>query len=401
MKRILFVDDEQHILDGMRNMLRKNRHVWEMVFVSSGELALAELDRGPFDVIISDMRMPNMDGAALLAAVRERHPRTARFVLSGQADHEAVYRALQYSQQFLSKPCNPQELMSVVQRTCSFQDMISNEGVRNAVGKLGNLPSVNQIYLQLCEALTDPEAPMQKIAEIIDKDPAMVAKLLQLVNSAYFGLAKKTNSVCQAINYLGVDLVKSLTLSIKVFSAFDDPSSKQLVESIQGSSLAIAKLATTFLKDRSHWEATYTASLLHDIGILALVQSQPESYREILEIATQTRRPLHEVEAELASVEHAAVGGYLLGVWGLPFDIVEAVTYHHNLGGDNPPDSDPLLALHTADALLECQQHHANIDDYLNWKGIEKANKKERVLEWLDQFKRMQQEQTTQAPLHL
>ncbi len=171
MKRILFVDDEQQILDGMRNMLRKNRHVWEMVFVSSGEAALAEMAERPFDVIISDMRMPHMDGAALLAIVRERFPRTARFVLSGQADHEAVYRALQYTQQFLSKPCDPQELLNVVQRTCAFQDIVAHEDVRQAVGKLGQLPSASTLYLQLCEALDDPETPSQRIAEIVGQDP--------------------------------------------------------------------------------------------------------------------------------------------------------------------------------------------------------------------------------------
>lgn len=104
-KRVLFVDDEQEVLEGLRNLLRRNRHEWDMVFALGGYEALAELSRGTVDVVVTDMRMPGMDGAQLLAQVKTVSPSTARLVLSGHAEKEAILRALPVAHQFLSKPC--------------------------------------------------------------------------------------------------------------------------------------------------------------------------------------------------------------------------------------------------------------------------------------------------------
>lgn len=381
MRRILFVDDEQQILDGMRNMLRKNRHVWEMVFVSSGAAALAEMEKAPFDVIISDMRMPQMDGAMLLSVVREKYPRTARFVLSGQADHEAIYRALQYSQQFMSKPCDPTELLQVVQRTCKFQECVHQDEVREAVGKLDQLPSNHHLYLDLVQSLQDPDVATSKLVQIIEQDPAMATKMLQLVNSAFFGLAKKTNSIGQAISFLGIDLVKSLTLSLKVFSHFEDPHLRGLVDQIQAHSFAVARLATALILDRKEWEQLYTIGLLHDVGVLALVQSQQETYREVLQAAESGQMLLSEVEKQLSYVEHAAVGGYLLGVWGLPFDVAEGVLDHHQPSRCEGLSLN-LLAIHFADLFLECGPIHKQVDDFLDWEAVERLGAKDMLQEW-------------------
>src|SRR5208337_5359055 len=83
-KRILFVDDEQSVLDGLEDLLVRYRHRWEMVFVTGAAAALDQMRKKPFDVIVTDIRMPGMDGAALLRLVSEKYPGTVRIVLSGQ-----------------------------------------------------------------------------------------------------------------------------------------------------------------------------------------------------------------------------------------------------------------------------------------------------------------------------
>src|SRR6266545_6839404 len=113
-KRILFVDDEPAILKGLQNLLFRDRPRWEMVFANSGELAVRELAKAPFDVVVSDIRMPGMDGATLLNHVKDRYPTTARIMLSGHAEREAIVRALPALQQLLSKPCNAQTLRRAI-----------------------------------------------------------------------------------------------------------------------------------------------------------------------------------------------------------------------------------------------------------------------------------------------
>ncbi len=114
--RILFVDDEPMLLDAMRRLLRAKRPAWEVACAASGERALALLDAGSFDVVVSDMRMPGLDGASLLRLVRERQPQALRIVLSGFADEEASFRAAGVAHQCVAKPCSIASLEEVFQQ---------------------------------------------------------------------------------------------------------------------------------------------------------------------------------------------------------------------------------------------------------------------------------------------
>ncbi|MEO7650489.1 MAG: response regulator, partial [Bryobacteraceae bacterium] len=105
MKQLLFVDDEPKVLEGLKRSLRPMREDWNMSFVTSGAEALQTLEQAPFDVIVSDMRMPVMDGAQLLNEVRQRFPQVVRIVLSGQSDKELIYQSIAATHQYLDKPC--------------------------------------------------------------------------------------------------------------------------------------------------------------------------------------------------------------------------------------------------------------------------------------------------------
>ena len=115
MRRILFVDDDPRILEELRDMLRPQRHDWEMAFAPSGDAALALMQASPFDVIVSDMRMPGMDGAALLARVRQEYPQVVRIVLSSHTELSTALRVVPVAHQFLAKPCDAEML-----RRCEF-----------------------------------------------------------------------------------------------------------------------------------------------------------------------------------------------------------------------------------------------------------------------------------------
>ncbi|MEQ1690560.1 MAG: response regulator [Gemmatimonas sp.] len=350
MKHILFVDDDQAVLDGLRDMLRKQRQRWVMTFVSSGEQALAHLETNSVDLIVSDMRMPGMDGVALLTKVKALYPETARIVLSGYAEREAVIGALPVAHQFLSKPCSSDTICAVIERVCGLNALLQDLRVRRVIGSLSALPSLPQTYWEITKAAQQPDVTLSALGDIVEKDPAITIKLLQLVNSSYFGLAHAQTSVRQSVSYLGTALLKGLALTAHVFSTASIPEVAGFsLEALQQHSVLVSRLARRLLTDRTRAETAFTAALVHDIGKIVLAISLPERYAEVLRAIARTGRPDHVEELEVFGVTHAEVGAYLLGLWGLPLDIVEAVAYHHH--PENALPTDTLIALHVADAL--------------------------------------------------
>jgi HD-like signal output (HDOD) protein len=364
-KRVLFVDDDASVLDAFKNILRKRRNEWDMVFVVGGLAALAELEKGPFDVVVTDMRMPGMDGAALLTRVRDTYPATARIVLSGQADRDAIVRALPVTHQFLNKPCDAATLRDVVERTCNLQALLLNDATRSVTGKLNHLPSPPATYLRLTEAMADPNVSSKVIGAIVEEDPAMSAKILQLVNSAYFGLSRNATSVAQAVTYLGLELLRALTLSAHVFSSGEGAGlSRATLDEIQRSSLATATVAKRMLKKRELANEAFTAGVVHDVGRIVLALAMPQQFQEMGELSATSERMPHELEQELLGVTHAEVGAYLLGVWGLPFSIVEATAFHHQPSNAGLEAPDVLAAVHLADAAVATvsRAHELRVD---------------------------------------
>jgi putative nucleotidyltransferase with HDIG domain len=352
--RILFVDDEESILYGLRNLLRKHRRVWDTVYALGGQAALEELARAPVDVIVTDMRMPGMDGAALLHKVMHDYPSVARIVLSGHADKAAFLRVRPVAHQFLSKPCDGEVLRIVLERTCALREILDDEALRRIVGPLDQLPSRPSTYLELTQAVAREGVGCDEIARIVELDPAMAAKTLQLVNSAYFGLGRSISSIQEALLYLGVELLQGLVLSAHVFAAMEAVQVEGFsLDGIQNHSLLAARMAKRLVNDRRLAEEAFTAALVHDIGKIIIAMGMPERFAAVAREARESQRPFHEVERERMGVTHAEVGAYLLGMWGLPFVIVEAVAYHHCPSGICAGPRDVLAAVHIASSLAE------------------------------------------------
>lgn len=354
MKRILFVDDEPLILAGLQNLLRKHRKVWEMVFVDSGEKALVKLAESPFDVIVSDMRMPGMDGATLLKKVQEKYPNIVRIVLSGHAELETALRSVSVAHQFLAKPCDADTLQGVVDRACGLQALLNDDAIRKAVGTIGRLPSAPKVYAAVTRALEDPDSSLKDIAQLIEKDMAISAKVLQLVNSAFFGLPQRVGSVQQALSYLGANMIRRVLLSVETFSMFEGakvPGSFSL-EQLQQHANAVATVASKLVTGEPRSGDAFMAGTLHDVGKLILAVHVPEHFKRAMTLAAERKIPLFEAETELFGVTHAEVGAYLLGIWGLPYAIVEAVAHHHAPTRVPHATFDVLDAVYVAEALV-------------------------------------------------
>ena len=212
MTRILFVDDQQQVLDSLRDALRPQRHEWEMLFAASGAEALAELDRAPCDVVVSDMRMPGMDGATLLGHVEQSYPAAIRIVLSGSTEREVVMRAAAVAHRLLAKPCDVDELVRVVARSCALRAVTAKSDTGLQPIAASRLPAAPRLHRELTALLADGGATAGDAAAIITQDLAMSAKVLQVVNSAFFGLRRQITDVGQAAVLLGLGTLRALVL---------------------------------------------------------------------------------------------------------------------------------------------------------------------------------------------
>ncbi len=331
MRRILFVDDENGILDGIRRMLHADRTRWVMDFANSGDAALQACEKSSFDVVISDMRMPNMDGATLLTHIRDRYPNTVRIVLSGNSEMESVMRAVPVAHRFLSKPCDASELRATIERVCILQELLDNDSLRRLVGAIGRLPSLSATYTSLTQALRTANTPTSKVADLIEQDIAMSAKVLQLVNSSFFGLQKTVSSVPNAVTYLGMETIKNLVLVAETFRVFVPHASisKSFCETIQQHARRTACIVTKLPVGRTTRDLVFVAALLHDIGRLVLASRVPDQFCAVRALAEDKGCEIFEAEEILLGTSHAEIGAYLLGLWGIPHSAVEAIAHHH------------------------------------------------------------------------
>jgi HD-like signal output (HDOD) protein len=318
-------------LEGLRRLLRTQRDQWEIACAPSGESALALMEASPFDVIVSDMRMPGMDGAALLSLVREKYPQVVRIILSSQAELSTALRVVPVAHQFLSKPCDAQMLRVAIERACHLKALLHDDSIRSMVGGLGELPSLPRTYHALTLALADPNTSIQKVAAIVEFDVGIAAKILQLVNSAFFGIARSITNIQGAVGYLGVSTLRSLVLSVEVFRVFapKGPIQGFSLEDLQRHARLTSYLAARLPVPSHLVDITMVAGILHDVGKLIMAWKLTGRFKKLMAEAEQEQCPLYKVEEREYGFSHAEIGAYLLGLWGLPYAVVEAVALHH------------------------------------------------------------------------
>ena len=387
MKRVIFVDDEQNVLDGLRRMLYPLRSEWRMDFVSSGREALRMLAAAEYDVLVTDLRMPDMNGLELLSAVVKMHPQVVRLVLSGTADHEVTIRSTTLAHQYLLKPCDAATLRMTVSRAFSLRIMLGDPQLKQLISSIHTLPSVPAVYARLLEMLDSPEVGPKEIGEVIDLDISMSAKILQLVNSAFFGVRRQITSPREAVAYLGTDTVRDLVLVASVFSAFECSGLRHFsIESLQQHSLAVGAVARRIAESvglpKPAAEQAYIGGLLHAVGKLVLANRYPEQYDAAIQRAAEAGISELVTEAETFGTTHAEVGAYLLWLWALPDEVTEVVLRHHEFPVDLSKARTPAGVVYLADVLSKSGLEQERAIDCLGAMGLG-----HRVDEWIQTYK--------------
>ena len=349
-RKILFVDDEPMVLQGLKRMLRGMRDEWEMAYVESGEKALTILESAPFEVVVTDMRMPGMNGAALLEKVKQRYPEMVRIVLSGYSDQELIMKSVRTAHQYLSKPCDAETLRTTVSRACKLRELLQDHNLKQVVSNIATLPSLPKLYQEIMAELQSEDA------YIISGDLAMSAKLLQMVNSAFFALPRHIESIAQAVSLLGLETIKALVLSAKIFNQFEKKGvPESFLKALWAHSMGTASYAKAIAKaemlPREKVDEAFLAGTLHDVGKLVLSAGVPEKYTEIIMRAGEKGNTLVDAEQERLGTHHGAVGAYLMGLWGFSDNVVEAVAFHHAPGTCPAGEMGALAAVHAANAM--------------------------------------------------
>jgi HD-like signal output (HDOD) protein len=369
MKNLLFVDDEPKVLQGLQRQLHGMRNEWQMNFIDTGAKALELMAATPADVIVTDMMMPGMDGAQLLVEVMKRHPNTVRIVLSGHADRESVLRLVGPAHQYLSKPCNAEELRNAISRAFALRDLLANEQLKQLATRTRCLPTLPTLHAQLTEELRKEEPSMEIVSKIISKDIGMTTKILQLVNSAFFGLSQSVSNTSEAALYLGLATIRALVLDLQVFSQFEQKTIKgfsidSLAQHCWMTGALARRIAIIEHCDPKIDDQCFLAGLLHDVGQLILASGLSDQYAGVLEKARAQGQSIWEVEQAEFGTTHAEVGAYLLGLWGLPNPVIEAVALHHRPADAIIKAFSPVVAVHVANAFS-----HDQTGTHPEWPG--------------------------------
>ena len=360
MKRhVLFVDDDPLLLQGLKRMLWSLRGEWEMYFVEDGQRALDLLQQRPIEVIISDMLMPGMDGAELMKQVWKRYPHVIRIILTGDSDKHRILRSVVPTHQFLVKPCDAETLKSTVDRAYQLQKLLQNDDIAKLVNGIVKLPSVPTLYTRLLNEIQSDNPSLEVVSDIIGQDLTMSARLLQLVNSAFFNLPNQIKNPRQAVNLLGLNNIQALVLYVNLFSGEDDIKAVKgfSLKEIWKHSMKVGNLTRKIVSSEKHTSEqasdAFCIGLLHDLGQVILAQIP--QYQDIVlstEKGFESEDQLNQ-EYQMLRTSHAEVGAYLLGIWGLPNHFVETVAYHHCPSKfDKGSEDKTLTALHVAENLI-------------------------------------------------
>ncbi len=375
-ERVLFVDDEQNILNGLRRMLRSQRTNWDLYFANSGPKALELMQSQEVDIVVSDMKMPGMDGAELLSKISEDHPNTIRVILSGYADKEAVLRTIGPAHQYLAKPCDRELLLNTVKRSLDLRKLLASESLRTIVNGLDTLPTPSNVFDELIHELTISPSCPKNVVKIIESDISLSANFLKLTNSAYFGSSNNQLTLADAVRQLGTDTIKAIVMIADTFHPLHgSPEDLLDINELGQFSILTGRLSKAIAKalnlEHRLVDQSYIAGTLSQVGAHLLLTKHTKKHQEIQELVHEQGAHQSEASRKILGASFGEVGGYLLGIWGFTDPIIEAVVFQSEPSACAADSVSPLTCVHLAQYLMQQPSAKDTLDQaYIDKLGL-------------------------------
>jgi putative nucleotidyltransferase with HDIG domain len=354
--RIVIADGVTGQLRDLGEELQGLAPSWELCYARGGLEALTFLTQTACDAIVTDLELRDMTGLQLAAQVMRQYPRMHRLVLADLGELESLLRCVGAVHQFLAKPCEAARLQVVLHRAFALDVWLPNQAVRQLLGRVPHLPSPTDVYSAVVAELQRAPVSLDQVATLIAGDPPMAAKVLQLANAVAYGPPLDEADPVQAVRELGVDNTKAMLLLAHSYSSYREAEGNGFsIAALWEHSRRISRLARGVARCESlgpeQVEAAAAAGLLHDIGKIALAANLSGQFQQALEVSRRRELQIWEAEQEVFGATHNEVGGCLLGIWGLPLPVVEAVAMHHHPTRFLTDSFSPLTAVHIANAL--------------------------------------------------
>ncbi len=363
-RRLIYADEDAQALRGLQRHARALKAGWDIAFVDHGQAVLQALEADGCDVLIASGSLRDIPPELLFQNVIAKAPGCVRIMLTGTLATDRVMPCVGLLHQAYPRTSDPHKVLAMIANAQHVSDGLSRHPeMATILASMDQLPSVPQIYQELRTALEGEHATWRTVGAVIQKDVGMTAKILKLVNSAFFGLHRRVESPSEAVHYLGMEVVQSLVLAYGLFEQ-TGPLKTCLIrlEDIWAHSLKVAKgaraLAAMEGLTRHQKADAFMGGLLHDAGILILAGQFPEAYDRVIERCQNERIDLPTAEADAFGVTHADVGAFLLGLWDLQAGVLEAVSLHHTPGLPRRSSFDHVLAVHLSDEFTWGNDQH-------------------------------------------
>jgi len=332
--RVIFVDDDQNVLEGLKRMLVPLMGSMQMEFFDLAADALDFMKSSPCDLVICDLQMPGFNGVQLLEKIRASSPGSIRYILTGMIDHPLHHAALRLAHQVIAKPCRPELLRELILRAVRLKNQFDQSELTAVLPRIQALPSLPSSYQRVLDYLASPTASCRGLSRFIETDIGMSARIMQLANSAYYGLPGKVRNLIQAVVYLGIKTVEAMVLHEGVFSTIDPAlAEKFCVAGLENHCMRVGMLARRISGELSMppetLEQASMAGILHDTGKIIMMSEFGDRFEQALTLSRDGDMPLTEAEKHVCGFSHAEVGAALLNLWSMPADIIETAAFHH------------------------------------------------------------------------
>ena len=346
MKKILIVDDEVQILNALQRMFLDTDY--EIISTENSTDVMSLLEKGNIDMIISDMRMPELDGYKLLNDVKEKYPKIIRIILSGYADEKPMFRALLHNvaKLYVFKPWNNNDFLNNINRLFADEYELDTLKLNEKLEKIHCASNVSENCKNMITDIEDED--MEALIGKIEEDSEISKLLLQVAKSAVFGVMP--DKVRQAAIYIGLHNLKSFmrfACVVKTLKLIETDEPHILCKHAYYTNRIFLFLFEAFLH-KQPVESAMFAGLMHNIGLIILSNNSDD--KEKVDQSIPTLNEYAMLEHGKDELLHQELGAHFLDQWDLPFPIYEAALYHHRPLSHNIIHLELVSCIHIAQA---------------------------------------------------